>query len=102
MGGTGTSGMRVVRQCVGSGDGPSPRDPPAKRRPSVVPGGLRAHTCVVVSPPPWGGVGVAGPEVVPGSLLCTPSKAPRWYPLHTVRVLCGSVVHGEETKRRAA
>ena len=52
---TGTSTMWAVRQGEGSGYGPSPRDPLAKRRPPVVPGRLRAHTCETVSPPPWGG-----------------------------------------------
>ena len=54
---TGTSAMRAVWRGEGSGYGPSPCDPPAKHRPSVVPGGLRAHTCETVSPPPGGGGG---------------------------------------------
>ena len=41
----------------GSGYRPSPCDPPAKRRPSVVRGGLRAHAREFVSPPPPGGGG---------------------------------------------
>ena len=39
--------------------------------------------------------------MVPDSLPRPPSKAPEWYPLHTVGVLCGSGIHREETKRRA-
>ena len=41
----------------GSGHGPSPRDPPAKRRPVGSTWRLRAHTRETASPFPWGGGG---------------------------------------------
>ena len=61
---------------------PSPRYPPAKRRPLVVPRGLRAHTLDTLSPPPWG----VGSRAGSGAefLASPPSRALRWYPLRTV------------------
>ena len=41
----------------GPGHGPSPRDPPAKRRPVGSTWRLRAHTRETASPFPWGGGG---------------------------------------------
>ena len=41
----------------GSGHGPSPRDPPAKRRPVGSTWRLRAHTRETASPFSWGGGG---------------------------------------------
>ena len=46
-----------MRPGGGSGYGPSPRDPPAKRQ-SAVRGGLRAHTRETVSLSPRGGGGL--------------------------------------------
>ena len=87
---------------MGSGDVLGPRDLPAKRRDLVVLGGLRAHTCVTVSPLPWGGGMVAGPEVEPNSLPRPPSKAAGVVPATHSRVLHRSGLHGEETKRSVA
>ena len=53
-----------VWEAVRPSVGPGSRDPPAKHRPSVVPGGLRAHTLAHVHAP-WGVGGQLGIKPAP-------------------------------------
>ena len=93
----------------GSGYGPSPHDPLAKRRHSVVPGGLRAHIRETVSPPPGGGGGQ--PNRKWSQSPASPPLPDSWLgdswvvPAVRGRVTCvqrGPGDHEEETKRRTA
>ena len=66
----------------GPGHGPSPRVPPAKRRPVGSTWRLRAHTGETASPFPWGGWWTV-PEVEPALRL-----APHSVPLGGDRAMC--------------
>ena len=88
----------------GSGHGPSPRDPPAKRRPVGSTWRLRAHTRETASPFPWGG----GGPCRKWSRRSASSPIPCPWGVIRLRVGrgCMHVVRTrgqeEETKRRAA
>ena len=103
---TDTFGRSAVRRGRegGSGHGPSPRDPPAKRRPVGSTWRLRAHTRETASPFPWGG---GGPSRKWSRRSASPPIPCPWEG-NRLRVGrgCMHVVRtrgqGEETKRRAA
>ena len=95
---------RALGREGGSGHGPSPRDPPAKRRPVGSTWRLRAHTRVTASPFPWGGSGLC--RKWSRRSASPPIPCPREGIRLRVGRGCMHVVRtggqGEETKRRAA
>ena len=95
---------RALGREGGSGHGPSPRVPPAKRRPVGSTWRLRAHTRETASPFPWGG---GGPCRKWSRRSASPPNPCPWGVIRLrVGRGCMHVVRTrgqeEETKRRAA
>ena len=94
---------RALGREGGSGHGPSPRVPPAKRHPVGSTWRLRAHTRETASPFPWGGGGpcrkwsrrsASPPSPCPWGVIRLPVGRGCMHVVRTRR-------QGEETKRRA-